>query len=350
MVTIQDIADELGVSRNTVSKVFNNKTGVSEFTREQIIKKAVEMGYSKLPIELANEQVKDVNESLNISVIVTEPEISSFWMRMLNSIANELHENEDSLVYNFIFNNNKNEFKIPPIISNKQVAGIIIFNVYDERTLKVLSETGIPVVYYDSPINMTPGQLKGDVILTEGFWSIYDITQHMISNGAEKIGFIGDITYSKSIHDRWRGFKAALQDNNIEIDKRFCLTKGPVNHFYESDEVERLLDTVDELPEAFICANDVIAYRVIKHLRQKGIIVPRDIAISGYDNIKEPLNVNTSLTTVDADIEYIGKRIVDQLYRRIDEGDNPFETVTISSNIVYRESTEGEFYKDKKVL
>ncbi len=340
MVSIKDIAEKVGVSRNTVSKVFNNKSGVSEHIRMAVINSAIELGYSKLPSS-AYKKSSENSQNMNISLIVTNPDFSNFWTRIINSISHELHINNNNLVYNFIMEENNNEFKIPSIISNGGASGLIVFNVYNEKIINVLAGTGLPIVYYDVPVNTNPIDAGGDIILLEGCHSIMKLTNHIISQNVSKLGFIGDITYCRTIYDRWAGFKEALRRNNIELNKDWCLTRGLTHNFYDNGEVERAIDGLKELPEAFVCANDVIGYITVKHLKAKGFTVPDDIIVSGYDNIKHSVTKSRFLSTVDVDNEYIGKRLVDQLLRRISSKGSfyPYEVIQLSTDIILREST-----------
>ena len=88
-VTMQDIADELGISRVTVWKVFNNHSGVSEAIRESVLQKAKELGYSKFMQEPASIP-NDPQEDKTVSLIVSRPDSSTFWTNIIHRLAQEL--------------------------------------------------------------------------------------------------------------------------------------------------------------------------------------------------------------------------------------------------------------------
>lgn len=342
MISMQEIAEKIGVSRNTVSKVLNNKEGVSDAVRKSILQTASEMGYPKLPANI-EETGRVLSGQKNISVLVTNPEFSQYWMHLLNAIANELNKTGYNLIYNYIYNNGQGTDNVSEIIDAGNFAGIIVINVYDSSIIKKIAGAGLPTVYSDIPMSVTCSEAKGDIILFEGQHSIAKITEHMLSQGIKKIGFIGDITYARTIYERWLGFQLEVLNYGIKLDMDYCLIKGVSNHFYNPGEVEQSLSQLKNLPDAFVCANDVIAYMAIKYFESKGIRVPEDMIVSGYDNIKESIINDNRLTTVEANVEYLGKCLVRQLFDLIKDPSRPYETVFIETNTIFRNSTNSNF-------
>ncbi len=340
-VNIQKIADSLNISRNTVSKVINSRGTVSPDTERKIIQKALELGYKKLPAKLVAEY-KDTpykNQKLNIAVVATQPDFSEFWVRIINGIASELGNKNCNFIYNYITFEQEKNFNSLQVLSHHDTKGIIVINVYNKEAIERLVSTKIPIVYYDAPKNCSNTYVNGDIVLVENQNSICEITLHMLDQGCKKIGFIGDITYSQSIYERWLGFINAHELRNIEIDKSFCFTESGNGHFYFDNEVEKLFTNTNNLPDAFVCANDVIAYRVMAILAKAGINTPKDILISGFDDIKESVAGEKSLTSVYVNNEEIGKRLVEQLIWRINNPSRLFETIKISTNVIFRETT-----------
>ncbi len=336
MVSINEIANKLGLSRNTVSKVINEKEGVSQETKNIVLKTAVEMGYKKIK---AVEQFDKMTNPHNISVLVNHPEFSEFWIKMINSVASELRIYNNNFVYNYVTSDLTENFNLPSIILNKDVSGVIGINIYDNDIIDMLTNTGLPTVYYDTTVSAIERNINCDIVLAEGESTLYQITKHIIKKGITKFGFIGDITYSRTIYERFKGFKQALQDYNLILNDSICITKGSINHLYNPDELEEKLELINELPEAFICANDVLAYRTIKYFKQKGIRTPDDIYISGFDNIQESLTKENSLTTVNVDIDYIGRKLVKLITERINRPNKPFEYTRIYTQPIFRQST-----------
>ncbi len=339
-VSIQKIADSLKISRNTVSKVINSRGFVSPETEKKVIQKALEFGYDKIPAKLLEEYKNNTGkgEKINIAVVATQPDFSEFWVRIINGIANELSNKNCNFLYNYITFEQEKSFDSLQL-QQHDVEGIIVINVYNRQAIQSLVDTGIPIVYYDAPKNCSNTYVNGDIVLVEGQNSIYEITSRMLDTGCKKIGFIGDITYSQSIYERWQGFINAHEVKNVPVDKNYCFTESGTGHFYFGNEVEQVFSNMNTLPDAFVCANDVIAYRVKTWLEKSGYGIPGDILISGFDDIRETVTGEKTLTSVYVNNEEIGKRLVEQLIWRINNPARLFETIKINTDVIFRKST-----------
>lgn len=348
---INDIAAYLNISRNTVSKVMNGRGKVSEKVRENIVKAAVELNYKKLPEHLLMEyeqtwkDEKDIQEpSKNILVLATSPDFSSFWGNIINGITKELVNKGFTCLYNFLTFEQEKNFELPKIIKEGDIAGIIVMNVYNNKAVEMLACTGIPIVYYDIPLGVDLMDIKADVIVIEGRRSTLKITEHLIEQGDKILGFIGDTSYCKSIEERWRGFVRAHNQVGLAVRSEYCFVSKRQGHFYFGKEaegaVEGLLKDKQPLPQAFVCANDAIAYKVIKQLEEHGYKVPEDIRVAGFDDvIAEGKDEDQYLTSVYINIYNVGKRLAEQIIWRIENPDREYEIVKVYGQIKFRKST-----------
>lgn len=342
-VGMNEIAQKLNISRNTVSKVMNDRGVVADKTKEKIIQTAIEMGYSKLPEHLLQEYGEQ-KISRNILVLATSPDFSSFWGKMINGITKKLASEEYNCFYNFLTFDQEQNFIMPEIIKTGDITGIIIMNIYNKDAVYEIAKLGIPTVYYDLPLGMNCVEAKADVVITEGREGIYTITKSLLEKGNHKLGFIGDVSYCKSIEERWRGFVRAHEKLNIPIQKAYCFTSKEHSHFYFGKEaecvVQELVQSRKSLPDGLICANDMIAYKVMNELRQNGYRVPEDIKVSGFDDIDYAREEEKKLTSVGVCIEEIGIRLAEQIVWRIQNPTRNYETVQIYGDVHLRESTK----------
>lgn len=343
--SLQQIADELGISRITVSKVIHHHPGVSDETRRRVAQKLVESGYQKIDravYELAQGFGAFPDQPKNIAVIATEPDFSDFWLKMINGIASEITAQGYSFIYNFITRDEELHFVLPQNVLSRSVCGMIVINVYDDDAIHMLSDVGLPVVFYDVSPRIYREGVRGDLVLLEGYRVIYQITESILKKGRRKIGFVGDITYSQTIHDRYRGFRAACKDLDGEILPEYCLLKCEEGHFYFEEEVKKFATELKELPEAFVCANDITAYILIGVLAQRGVRVPEDVAVSGYDNIKASLTGSKllDLTTASVDTGMLGRRLAKQLLLHLEDPPFSQELVYVKPNVFFRKSTD----------
>lgn len=349
-ISLQEIADELDVSRITVSKVLNDKEGVSDNTRIRIAKKLVEYEYrniSQSVLKLTNEQSPVLSGERNIAVIATDPQFSDFWLKIINGISSEAATRHYNLIYNFITQDEVNDFCIPVSIEKKAVRGIIVVNLYNDIAIQMLLDTGIPIVFLDITPTMFERNIEADIVLLEGDRIIYEITQQMIMNHCKTIGFIGDINYSKTIYDRYVGFRRGCEQGGLVINPEHCFTECIDGHFYYPNELQSSLENLKEFPDAFVCANDVIAHTLVKYLKEHGMVVPTDILVSGYDNVQMSIFNDSEITTAAVDTITLGKRLAKQMFIRIQSPEKFHETIYIRPSIFYRKSTNSNNFPNK---
>ena len=121
----------------------------------------------------------------------------------------------------------------------------------------------------------------------------------------------------------------------------------PTHKFYKTEEVEKALAGFPAIPEAIVCANDDIALDVIRCLRNRGLSVPRDVAVTGYDNVEGMAQLEPILTTVRVGNQRLGRRLVQQLMWRIQNPTFPKEVVFIGVEVIFRQSTNKHRQQDQ---
>lgn len=339
-VTLQDIADSLGVSRISVWKVFSGREGVSDDLRKKIITKASELNYNfpkdfELPDEL-----RSAERQLNISVTVSRPETSLFWMTIIHEIAKELSKHNVNLMYTYLPSQISSDYVLPSQLSNGTVDGIIVMNVYDEHLIRMLSKLPIPKVFMDTVSSIDFEELNGDLVLSSGKSCVSRITEHIISQGRTKIGFVGDINYARTNHERYEGYLAAMHKNKLAVKQEYCFT-GPIGIDSYEEEIVAFLNNLHTLPDAFVCASDHVACILWNELKSKGYHVPKDVFISGFDGIQE-FTLAKDLTTVQVFSQDLGLRLATQAMYKIKNPDLRNELIYISSEVILRNSTNND--------
>lgn len=336
-VTLQEIANSLGISRTTVWKVFSGHEGVSDSLRNKVIAKAQELGYA-IPEDFpytgtaADSQAPD-----SIAVAVCRPETSLFWMTIIHQIAKVFSSHNINLVYTYLPSEADQNYFLPPALTAGNVKGIVVLNVYNERLLRLLAASPLPKVFLDTTSSVSPSELNGDLLLMENRSSIRQITTHLLETGKKHLGFIGDIAYAKSNQERYEGFCQALLDAGKKPETSLCLTTPlGINSYHE--EIDAFLSSLSHIPDAFVCASDYVACILIRLLEKRGLCVPEDIAVSGFDNNKDDLLAET-LTTVHSFNEVLGSRLALQILYRIQYPQNPYEITYLSTQVLFRAST-----------
>lgn len=344
-VTMQEIADSLNISRVTVWKVFNNYPGVSDVLCKQIMTKAEELGYLKQKQNIQDDiQIHNKIDTyspvtnMTVSVVVSRPESSMFWMNIIHHIAKELFNSDINLMYTYLPAKTSEGYTLPSILTGQALDGIIVLNVYDYDILTMLNGLTMEKVFLDLVTPFPEETLTGDLFLLEGKSLIRKITDSIISKGRKEIGFIGDIAYARTNNDRYLGFLEAMNRNQLQVNPDYCLTHS-IGIYSYAEEINAFLAGLKKMPEAFVCASDYVAHFLVKYLNANNYNIPEDIAVSGYDGTTEYIAQENYLTTVMVQTKELGKRLVKQLLYRIANPDAPIEVTYIYSKIKYGEST-----------
>lgn len=330
-ITMQDIADALGISRVTVWKVFNNYSNVSASVREKVLQKAKELGYTKGLAEIDEGALEK-----SVSLIVSRPNSSTFWTTIIHRAAQELSLHNVNLMYTYMPSSYSDSFRMPSVLSNGAVQGAIVLNVYDKRLIREISQLSIPKVFLDTVPEIDFGELQGDLILLEGYHTTYQITKSVLDRGLRRVGFVGDIQYAQTNYDRFQGFCQCMADHGMSVEKELCLT-GRIGIFSYSEEINSFLDSLEELPEAFVCASDFIAHTMQLYFSEHRERIPEGIVVTGYDGRKE-YAIGELITTADVKTGVLGKRLAVQIIYRMEHGDAPYELTYVHPGVVYRDS------------
>lgn len=335
-VTMKDIANRLGISINAVSIALNDKVGVSDEMRIEILRTADEMGY-------INQKRKylSVFSKTNICVLMQNyyADTGHFYSIVLRSIV------EQAKVFGFFsilnyFDDQKLE--LPECIVERKVSGVIVVGKISDDNLMLLKRTGIPIVLVDFTSLYAPC----DCILTHNKQGGYMMTNYVIRKGYKKIGFFGDLNYSLSFEDRYMGYRQSLINNHIVNDNeliqymnKYSFTEGIENYVLNND-IQGIMNILKskKLPEVLICANDSNAFIVILALTQLGIRVPEDIGVVGFDDTPLCIKSIPQITTIQVQKELMGQVAVSKLIDLIHRKESVTMTQLLSVKIIERDS------------
>lgn len=340
-ITVQDIADELGISRNTVSKALNNTGTLADATKSKIIKKAMEMGYKQFAyVNNASSISSNISVNKEIALFTRSmPNSSHFGSHLLSGFEEKISTLGYRLSMYMVRDNEVNSSSLPFNFNPESVDGIICIEMFDKKYSKLICELEIPTLFIDSPSNHDNMPVNADILLMENYHSIYNITKTLINNNKTNIGFIGDIYHCESFYERWKGYCSALLDSNIPVDINNSILENDKEPYGDSEWLGNRIMQIQILPQAFICANDFIAINVIKALKHKNISVPDDILICGFDNSIESKIIEPHLTTVNIPSYEMGDIAANLLISRIDNPSIPFRIMHVRTSAKFREST-----------
>jgi len=335
-VTMQDIADACGLSRNTVSKIFNGRGTVSEATRKKIIKAAQELGYFQF---LEEKTSKPGTHSQNIALLThSKPMNHNFGSSFIINFTNQLCRAGYTLKMYEISTEELTQKKLPPHLMLENTVGILGIELFDRDYLHMICGLGLPTIFVDGYAHVNSSLLCCDLISMENIASIIALTERLIASGAKRIGFVGDINHCNSFYERWIGFCTALGSAGLPLDHSLCILAKDEEPYGDVDWLFARLEEMPSIPDAFVCANDFLAIHLMAALKKKGLSIPADVMVTGFDGSPESAVVEPPLTTVQIPSADIGRLAADILLDRIQNPDRPFRFTYVKTIPVWRDS------------
>jgi len=331
--TIKDVANIANVSITTVSRVFNGSEGVSAKTRRRVLKVIKELGYS--PSAMASGLKTRLSKSIGIAVPDT---MGDFYGEVINGIESVATENEYNLVISLNHHIVREELSAVNFFKAKKVDGAILVTTSgDDDYIRSLIDEGYNIVLLDRD----PHSLKADTVKIDNFRGGYIATEYLLNLGHSAILFIQGVPYIDSSKERFNGYKRALKDNKIKFNPDFILSGDfTVNSGYLS--IKRYLEEHGLNFTAIFAANDQMAIGAIKVLNDKGISVPDEVSIVGFDDSYISPYVIPPLTTIKQRREEMGKIATELLLDRINSRHKEEKTprqIIIPVELIKREST-----------
>ncbi|GIP51647.1 LacI family DNA-binding transcriptional regulator [Paenibacillus vini] len=344
-ITMQQIADHLGVSKFVVSKALSGKGGVNETTKNRVIQAASQLGYfAQKNAYMKNQPISQQSTSFTgkQSVIVLMPNIrfqtkdSLYWGKILEGISEELEARSLGMV---IVSESRVDHFIH-VLNPDGILGMIGVGQIDSSLLLEVHRLGIPMVLVDHEDALIPT----DTVFANNGDSIFRLCNHLMGLGHTRLHFLGNIQFSRSFRDRWSGFREALEENDLEtpeISDPMLRLRGVDTGEFVPDFEEWIMarQKSRQLPTALVCANDSIAIRVGQALKKVGIDVPGQITITGFDNIDDAYRNEPPITTVHVPKEAMGRRAVRKLIERIEHPEQVYEKVLVAAELVHRDSS-----------
>ena len=345
-VTIQDIANELRLSRNTVSKAINNTGVLADATREKILRKAAEMGYKQfayLPL-FQEDTAKAAEHSIlpsdkrEIAMLTTQFLSSShFSSMMLDRFQSEIEHLHSCTTIHRISPIELKEKKLPSSLNIQRTAGIICIEVFDYDYAQMLCDLDVPLLFVDTPVMDMRPPLKADRLYMENRIEVQNAVAHMVQRGKKRISFAGDKNHCQSFFERYMAYKDAVEYFGLTEGLSTCaMPSGQQNYPVSLYETIRRFKT---MPDAFVCANDFVAMDLVKALNELGYSVPDDIWVCGFDDSQEASYFAPRLTSIHIHGQIMGYTAANLLMTRIEEPSLNYRTVYTETNLILREST-----------
>jgi LacI family transcriptional regulator len=327
-VTLDTIANKLGVTKVTVSKALNNQPGVSEELKKRIIQTSLEVGYTT---KNAAKLAKTVSK---LGILVPKRfflDTDNFYTRIYYYMNQECARRDISLSL-YILNpeQEQNNF-IPHSLDQDQsdLNGLFIVGEISEKYVSTLISYRFPVI----AIDFYKPELSLDCIVSDNYQSGYTVTKHLIDKGHANIGFVGNPYYTTSIMDRYCGYIKALTTYQLQLNKDWHIVNNDENGSYLID-----FSLPRQLPTAFVCHCDMAAYKLLLKLQGEGISVPSQVSIISFDNTDLSQTVVPALTSMNISKHDFATEAVNLMLWRIKHNGEQSKNIYLKSRLIERDS------------
>ena len=335
-VTIRDVAKRLNLSITTVSRALDGYPDVSTVTRERVTQVAQEMGY--VPDHTARQLRRHKSETIGYILPASTPRFSDpFFSTFLAGLGNEATLHNYDLLVSTAPPADENERQLyQRWVQGRRVDGFVLnrLQLHDWR-IEYLAQEGFPFVTLERSLD----DCEYDSVEVDNVAGMIQLVKHLADLGHQRIAYIGVTANLVLEADRFKGFCAGLVAAGIPFMENL-LAEGDMTRAGGYQAAINLLDQKPQ-PTAIVCVNDLTAIGSMKAAHEHGLVVGRDLAITGFDGIEEAENTQPPLTTLSQPIYEIACQLVKLLLSRMEKGNVTSQRIQLSPQLIIRASTTG---------
>ena len=334
-VRLKDIAEDLGVSLVTVSKVLRNKPGVGEITRKRVLKRVRELNYR--PNMLARSLAS--GKSYTVGLIVPDL-VHTFFAEMAKGVSAGLRGASYQLILASAEEEPELEQQEIEHLLARGVDALLIASCQNNAgSFKSLLKSKIPYVLIDRYLPKVNGNFVGTDDVAAGRMA----TEHLIHLGRKRIAHIGGEQFSTSV-GRLNGYKEALAASNLPFRRELVEIRSRLEEAgveIGSHAMTNLLK-LKKRPDAVFCYNDLTAVGAIRCLRANKLRVPEDVAVIGCGNLRLSEYLEVPLSTIDQSTQQQGEEAAALALTLIDrKSKGRGRHLLVEPKLIARDSTIG---------
>lgn len=327
-VRMADIAKHVGVSTVTVHNALAGQKGVSDEVRSRILQAADEMGYLQKPAASLKAKGKGLK---NIGVIISEKylaEYTTFYWKMYQEMALIATDKNCAVLVEILKHSSEDQLIMPRIVEENKAEGLIVLGEISREYIRSMKRRiDIPVVFLD----FYDKELASDAVIADNFYGMYLMTEYLFEKGFRNMAYVGSIHATSSIMDRYCGFYKAMLEHGAELKPEWLIE--------DRDRIGQMTILLPEkLPEAFVCNCDLAAGKLIMQLEERGIKVPEDISVVGFDNYLYPGFPDKKITSYEVNTKAMVKVALDKVLKQIRNSERGHGLDIVSGHIVEKQS------------
>lgn len=331
-ITIKDVADLVGVNPSTVSRVINGDSSlyIREETRNRILEAIKEMGYRPNPI------ARSLRLKTSDAIGLLIPDITNpLFPEVIKGAEKAASEKGLSLI---LCNTDENKIKEKAHIRfliDRRVDGILLFSSrIEDETIAEVENSGIPFVL----VNRGSRSNTGSYVVVDNARGAQLATQHLIQLGHRRIAHISGFLYTETGLERLEGFRKSLNAAGLPFDSEYMVEAG----FAEQKGYCAMLKLLSlaKPPTAVFAANDLVAMGAMSAIFAKGLRVPEDISIVGFNDIWVAGRITPALTTIRVPLNKMGYMALQMIADKIKKSRGNTDRIILEPDLVIRFSTQ----------
>jgi len=329
--SIEDVAKIAGVSTATVSRVINNFGSVKESNRIKVLETVNKLKYRPNISASRLASSSSVNSIGLVMPLYDDMFGSNFFIELMKGIRSVLLKKRRDLIllYDNLYENSDNFFTR---VLNKTYIGGLIMQLGEIKINPTLKKSEVPYVVMDSYF----ADPRVNCIYVKNKEGAYGAVGHLIELGHRRIATIHGPTYLQSGIDRLQGYRQALRDNGLAMDEALILN-GTFNKNVAYEKMKELLNLKNP-PTAVFTASDEMALGAIKAIKEKGLGIPKDISIIGFDDNPLCVEISPQLTTVRQPISEMGRLCAETIISLVDGHEKSCAKNILETKLIIRDS------------
>lgn len=329
----KDIARELGVSPATVSLVLNNKPGVGEAKRREIMDKIMEMDceYLLKEAEAHRGNIGFVIYKCGGQVVEEYP----FFNYLSESITRTLEKNSYTMSVMYLDRQMSADEQYLAL-ENSKYAGYIVYAVeMYPKDAEVFARLNAPCVFLDNPFPT----LAVDAVTVDNYLGIHQGFEYLYRMGHRKIGYIRSKFQIICFEERLQAFRECMRKHGLPYREDYVMDVGYLETETEAD-VENYLDRHKDLPTAFLADNDLLGCRAVQVFKKRGIRIPDEVSVIGFDNRPICSFTEPKVTTIQVPTDGMGESSVELLMKRIGKEKGATTKYKVGTKLIENESVK----------
>ena len=335
-VTIKDIAKRVDRSVTTVSRALHDYDDVSPETKKMVRQAAAKLGYT--PSSFAQRLQKQKSDTIGLVLPTYGPRFSDpFFSEFLAGMGNTASSQGYDILVSTCPPGDEELLRYQSSVQGRRVDGFVILRTRrKDPRIEYLCQANFPFVAF----GRTEGPCDFPFVDEDSEYGMHLIVKHLAKAGYQRIGFIAAPEDLMFAFYRNKGFRESLEEYGLPVNE-ILMTTGDLTQRGGYSQAKALLN-LSPLPDAIVASNDLMALGAISAAQEKGFVIGKDIAITGFDDAPMAEHSHPPLTTVHQPVYKIGGMVTDMLFQRIQGKTLENERIILQPSLVIRGSCGGK--------